>query len=688
MLFQGKWIIPAEFAGIRPLNVFHREHEVPREDLSHQEELKNLHIHFRRDFTLSGNFSKILLRVTADDYYKLKINGKPVCQGPAPGYYFCYYWNEADITSFLHPGENTLECEVFYQGLINRVWNSGDLRCGMICDVLGLSASGESTLLCASDENFTYYISNRWTGRLVFGANVQFAEDYNASLPEPKPRPAVVHPNPDYTFADAPVPPIPVNETKPVRSEKLENGMIFFDFGRETIGTIRLSAKGKAGAVVRIFYGEETDDSPIRTRYEMRCGCFYRDSWTMGGEEDTFCGFDYKAFRYVTVDPGEDAVITDICADVRCGNVRDEDVVLTTDDETLRAVFEICRHGVRCGTQEVFVDCPSREKGQYAGDLTVTGSSYLWLTGDLAMYRKALENQMQSAFIDEGIMAVTPGSFMQEIADYSLQFPIIALREYDFSGDKAFLARCLETSEKILAHFRRFTDESGLLDGVSSKWNLVDWPANLRDGYDFPLDKPIGPGRHNVLNAFYVNAVLCVEQIRDILEIPRKKQSAQLIQAFNDTFYDPEQDLYIDAPGSTHASLHANILPLYGGFVPAGCEDRIADFLVRKGLCCGVYMSFFLLRGLCRVGRYADAYNLITSHADKSWYNMVREGATSCFEAWGKEQKWNTSLCHPWASAPITVLIEDICGWHPDGTRDINHAPDGTDIDIRWFCRK
>ena len=44
---------------------------------------------------------------------------------------------------------------------------------------------------------------------------------------------------------------------------------------------------------------------------------------------------------------------------------------------------------------------------------------------------------------------------------------------------------------------------------------------------------------------------------------------------------------------------------------------------------------------------------------------MLSEGATTLFEAWGKEQKWNTSLCHPWACAPLPVLVEDLCGISP-----------------------
>ena len=56
---------------------------------------------------------------------------------------------------------------------------------------------------------------------------------------------------------------------------------------------------------------------------------------------------------------------------------------------------------------------------------------------------------------------------------------------------------------------------------------------------------------------------------------------------------------------------------------------------------------------------------------------MLKEGATTCFEAWGKDQKWNTSLCHPWASAPIPVLIEDIIGLKPavPGWKEIKFTP-------------
>ena len=54
---------------------------------------------------------------------------------------------------------------------------------------------------------------------------------------------------------------------------------------------------------------------------------------------------------------------------------------------------------------------------------------------------------------------------------------------------------------------------------------------------------------------------------------------------------------------------------------------------------------------------------------------------TACFEAWGKDQKWNTSLCHPWASGAIPLVIEELAGLRPDpgaegGFRFEPHLPE------------
>ncbi len=661
------WICPAEWVDIRPKNILHKEHmsfEMPPRELPDQ-----LHYVFRKTFSCDRVPEGCTLRITADDYYKLYLNGRYICQGPAQGYAFAYYWNEVEIAPCLQPGENTLTAEVYYHGRICRSYQSGDDRLGLIAEAV---AAGQ--ILFATNGSWECGRMYAYTGNRTVGYDTQFLEDYDSRLRAVS-YGAVAVKAMDYTYANAPAKLLQVYELSPTASEALLGGGIFYDFGHELTGSLCLRATGKAGQRVRILCGEETADIPEKTRFNMRCNCRYEEWWTLAEGENTWTQYDYKAFRYVTLVP-DDGVRVDACTVmVRHYPFDDDFCRLETDDEVLAAVFEICKNGVKYGSQEMFTDCPQREKGQYAGDLTISGASQSLLTGDLSLLRKAIDNQMQSAAVCPGLLAVAPGSQMQEIADYSLQFPLLALRYYAYSGDREYLRQTLTVCEGILQHFAQFARPDGLLEHVWDKWNLVDWPDSCRDGYDFPLPNPVGGGCHNVINAFYIGCTIQTEQIRDILGWPQPKRSPALVEAFYRAFYRPQTGLFADAEGSHHSSLHANILPLFYGFAHSENIERLADYLEEKGLCCGGYVAWFLLKALCRAGREKAAYKLIISTEEHSWYNMVREGGTTCFEAFGKEQKWNTSLCHPWASGPVSVLIEDILPQHPECGRIVWKDP-------------
>lgn len=656
MVFQkAKWIIPADLASINPVDVFHKEQD--KKEIELPENLKNLHIFYQKEFSWQPCGENVRLRVTADDYYKLYLNGELVGMGPAQGYYFDYYWNEYDITDMLSQGKNTITADVYYHGLISRSFNSGDRRIGFIAEI-----QCGNRVLEATDENWQFQYARCYKGKEILGYDTAFKENFDSRLLEFHGEPALAIQT-DHVFHHEPIKPVQFYSVSPIITETLPNGAIFLDFGTELTGHLCITAEGKAGQKIRILHGEEADDNlPFKTRFDMRCNCVYDETWTLAEGLNTREQYDYKAFRYVTLVPDQGIIIKSVTATVRHYPFRDDYCNLETGNKKLKAVWQICKNSIKYGSQETFVDCPQREKGQYAGDLTVTSAAHLILTHDLSLLRKAIDNQMQSAFVCEGLLAVTPGSLMQEIADYSLQFPILALRYYRYSGDREYLKSTLKTCEKMLKHFETFARDDGLLCSVTDKWNLVDWPENMRDGYDFPLANPMPPGSgcHNVLNAFYIGAVLCTEEIRSILGIDGVKKSENLIYSFNRAFFNPETGLYIDSENTSHSALHSNVLPVYFGFNPPESNGTIGDFIVNRGLSCGVYMAYFVLKALCRLGRYDDAFELIISEGQNSWMNMIREGATTCFEVWGKEQKWNTSLCHPWASAPITVLAEDI----------------------------
>ena len=132
MIFNSKWITTEDFKSLSPINVYHREFfsnvKIP------DSPIKNYHVHIRKKFSIE-EFNQVILNISGDDYYKLYINGEFVAQGPAPSYHFQYNYNTIDVSQYIQKGENTIAVHTLYQGLINRVWQSGDNRHGLILDL-------------------------------------------------------------------------------------------------------------------------------------------------------------------------------------------------------------------------------------------------------------------------------------------------------------------------------------------------------------------------------------------------------------------------------------------------------------------------------------------------------------------------------------------------------------------------
>lgn len=670
-VWKAKWIIDKNFYGLTPINVFHKQSETPVLS-EHKPELKNHHMLVRKTFHLEKAKENMILDITADDYYKLYVNNRFVGQGPAPSYYFNYYYNRYDISEYLKQGDNVIAVHVYYQGLVNRVWNSGDYRQGLIAEMY---ADGE--FLFGSDSSWKYKRAKEYVGAATFGYETQFVEDIDSRLKEKRWKEinfddghweyAYEHINDDHKLVIQPTPVLDVCEIKPLTVERLKNGNYLVDFGQEITGQFKMEATGLSGQEVLIMYGEELEDGDDKhVRHQLRCNCNYKDTWILSGDKDLLEQYDYKAFRYVEISASGDTVDpATFCAVVRHYPLDEGKCKFHTSNQLLNDIWNMCKNGIKYCSQEVYVDCPSREKGQYLGDATVTTHAHLYLSGDLRLFKKALKDFALSTFICPGMMAVAPGSFMQEIADFSLQWPMQLLNYYWQSGDIVFLKEMAPVAEGILKYFDKYKRVDGLLENVKEKWNLVDWPQNLRDNYDFDLSTVVGDGCHNVINAFYCGAVKTVNEIRDLAGIKYENDFPKLKEAFIKAFYREDLRLFADSTVSIHTSLHSNMLPLFFGLFPDEALSSIVDLIKEKRLHCGVYNTYFLLKGLAAVGEYDLVYELITSQDERSWANMLREGATTCFEAWGKGQKWNTSLCHAWASSPIPVIIEDILGLRP-----------------------
>ena len=658
-----KFICHPLFENADPLNVFHKELQ-PTKDYLHPKELLNKHVLFRRRFSLD-KIKKATLKISADDYYKLYINGVFVTQGPAPSYPSSYFYNELDVTSYLKEGENAVAVHTYYQGLINRVWVSGDLR-QMLW--LSLEADGENVLVSDTDWKCALHSGYTECGR--FGYDTQFAECYDSGADEvgfrlpdfddSKWESAAVYKNADYTLKKQPTDQLELYFISPVTA-KTRNNTLFLDFGQEYVGYLSADALGKKGEEILLRFGEELNaDGSVR--YDMRCNCRYEEKWLLSGKKDTLMQYDYKAFRYCEIIYPEGVTLSDVKMLVRHYPF-EQRAVYSTDNEKLKKVLTLCLDTMKYGTQEGFLDCPTREKGSYLGDISIAGRSHAVATRDTSFMKKSVLQFCDTASVCPGILAISNASLMQEIADYSLQFAAQLLWIYKTDGDLEFLKLTEPYATGIYEYFLKYADGRGLLSSVTEKWNLVDWPKNLRDGYDFVIDKPVGEGYHNVINAFWYGSLTALDEIYAILGKTRITGYAEKVKAaFFDTFYCEKEQLFSDSPRDKkepHFAIHSNVLPLLFGMADGNAELKksIVSQIEKKTLASmGVYMAYFTLAALVKNGERELAEKLTTD--ERCWLNMIKEGGTTTFEAWGVDQKWNTSLFHPWATAPIIIFAD------------------------------
>ncbi|MDD3767087.1 MAG: family 78 glycoside hydrolase catalytic domain, partial [Eubacteriales bacterium] len=482
--FQGQWITAEEFCNLKPVNVFHRQLE-PIEINSLAP--KNSHILFRKKFKVKS-IEKTYIFISADDYYKLYINGKFVCQGPAPGYPFHYYYNKVDISDYIKVGQNVIAVHTYYQGLINRVWVSGDDRHGLILDIV---QDGKTIL--SSDESFLYDYHSGFEAIGKYGIDTQFAQKYisgtkqenffEMDYDDSQWKRAKTKRYVDYELFEQPTKMLVFEDIKPFLTWD-EKG-VTADFGAIYVGYLCAQAEGEKGQTIELLFGQELNDDGS-VRWKLRANCDYRELWQLSGGNDALNEYDYKTFRYARLNIPPGCKVKNIYLKARHYPFELK-VWPNVDDPQLLKVWDLCIRSLKYGAQEVIMDCMEREKGNYLGDGCYTALAYAIVTKDASPLKKLFDDSLRSSFINKGLMTCAACSFMQEIAEYPLMMFYSMYSYYKLTGDKEYLAEKYDQLCEVLDYYKEnYMQENGLLSKLD-KWCVVEWPKEYRDGYDAQL---------------------------------------------------------------------------------------------------------------------------------------------------------------------------------------------------------
>ena len=124
--------------------------------------LYNTFAAFRKDFEIVEQIEKAEIHITADQAYKLYINGKYICRGPARGYQNHWPFDKIDVSSYLHEGHNWISVQAYNPG-IGTFQYKHESSAGLICSLVV-----NDSLTIVSDETWNKRRMNEFkkdTGR-------------------------------------------------------------------------------------------------------------------------------------------------------------------------------------------------------------------------------------------------------------------------------------------------------------------------------------------------------------------------------------------------------------------------------------------------------------------------------------------------------------------------------------------
>jgi hypothetical protein len=193
--------------------------------------------------------------------------------------------------------------------------------------------------------------------------------------------------------------------------------------------------------------------------------------------------------------------------------------------------------------------------------------------------------------------------------------------------------------------------------------DIVDWPECERDGYEM---KDI----NTVVNCFYYLNLVRMSQIsyslNRIADFNLFKAKANNVKrAINTYCYDRSCGLFVDGVGSKHSSFHANMFALAFDIIPESRKGKVIDFLKSKEMSCSVYAAQFYLEALFENNEVDFALGLLSSTGMRSWYNMIKVGASMTTEAWDMSIKPNGDWNHAWGAAPTNIITRFLWGIKP-----------------------
>ena len=685
---------------------------------------------FRKTIDLKEKPVSFVVHVSADNRYKLFINGEQVSQGPARG--DLYFWNfeTLDLAPYLNKGMNTVaavvwndgpykpEAQISYltafilqgEGAEEEIINTNDTwktikdqgYKPLLVKVAGYYVAGPGELV-----DMNRYVKNwekpsfddtKWVRARVIKQGEPKELSVNSTgwmlVPSPLPQMEMSRQRLALTRKAEGV---KIPEEFPSANAKVviapnSKATILLDQTFLTNAYPTLEFSGGKNASISMGYaeglyihqGEDLSGSRLPTlpkgnRNEVDGKIFIGKMDSLisdGSASQQYTPLWWRTYRYIQLKimTGDEPLTLDDMYGTFTAYPFKQTASLRVNDPEMEKVLDIGWRTARLCAFETYMDTPYYEQLQYIGDTRIQALVSYYNTDDDRLARNAM-TLMDHSRLPEGItQSRYPTDLDQQIPTFSLWWIGMLHDYYMYRQDPIYIKHKLNGARQVLSFFEKYQQADGSLQNVPY-WLFTDWAQG--NGWDFGMAPKGKNGESAVLDLQLMWTYLLAGAmendlgLKELAEIYNSK-AEQLKNTIQKKYWDASTNLYSDTETREYFSQHTNSLAILSGAVKGVQAENLAKKMLSDTTLvpASIYFKYYLHQALTKAGLGNDYMK---------WLDKWRENIDMGLTTWAEISDVNNSRSdsHAWGSSPNIEFYRIILGIDSDapGFSRIRIAP-------------
>lgn len=670
-------------------------------------------IHLRKTFELASVPDEFVVNLSADNQYRMFVNGQYVCKGPGRSDLEHWYYQTINLAPYLKSGKNVIAVEVVNYGPARgfsqlshltafimhgvgeheKIVNTGRngwkaMRNNAYSEKVvnwrdknviawGLYATNPTDSIVGSlypwgwekaDYDDHAWKDSRWidiSSLRYNGVSGLFYPDGWLLIPKMT-KDLIEVKEQFHKLVKSSYP--EVKGWQNLTIDANQKVTLLIDNEVLTLGYPELITSGGKGSKIEVKYAETLFDKNTlqggnRNQVEGKKMVGVSDVFIPdGGEARLFRPNWFRAFRFIelSIETADEPLVINDYYNKKSEYPIQLKAKFETDNPLLNTIFENGWRTASVCSQDFFLSDAYYEQMQYLGDARVQGQAIMYFSGNDDLYRQMLL-QADWSRIPEGLTrACYPDGFNNIIPDYSLVWIDMIADHLEWSGDTEFTSKFKLGIYNVLEWYNQQLQPNGLI-GPMRWWPYIDWCQSWDNGVP-----PGGyEGNSSIISLHYAYTLQKAAYIFNALGNKNEaaiysQRAEKLKKAVTETCFDKSKGIFADTPEMKSYSQHAGIYAIISGAVSGDPAKTLLGKLLNDKTLAQIqlYFNYYLFDAFLKTGEGYRFYGQLAP-----WEEMIKAGLSTFTEVkLGEHQR---SDCHPWSCSPDIHFYQTVCGIKP-----------------------